>query len=138
MDFPREESSSAAGTVLTEGSPGWCGKHAPTKAGYCEVHPDAALWERHDEKIFARFGVAAIFYCPRPTCDFFAWDTRNNSEHLGEGFCMKRELPYTQDNLAIGHEIFVQDVRLTILLLKQRQLIERLEKAGVFAGGKKI
>ncbi|MBI2640813.1 MAG: hypothetical protein HYW91_02930 [Candidatus Sungbacteria bacterium] len=136
MEFDGLTPSLAAG-VATRDPSQWCGKHAPAKPGYCTRHDGVPLHELHDEAIAEAHGVTAIFYCPKLGCDKFDWDTRMSAAP-GAGFCHRQELSFDKlANLIFGFEIFRNAVRLKIFFLKQRQLMEKLTRAGFFEGGKK-
>lgn len=122
------------------GSAEWCDRHAPPKPGLCWRH-SVHFYELHDEEIREIFGVEAIFYCPELGCDELDWD---NNHRIGGDVLKYRRWLITFSNSQITPElerivaeVFRNAARLKIFFLKQRQLVEKLEKAGIFEGGKK-
>lgn len=114
-----------------------CGKHAPAGSGMCVYH-ECYFQELHDLQIQGMYGVDAIFYCPKLGCDNFDWDVQTS--HLIASctdFFYRTADPYSNMRTVV-FELFQNAARLKVLFLKQRQLVEKLERSGIFEGGKKI
>lgn len=117
----------------------WCEKHAPPKPGLCVIH-GVELHELHSKEIGEAFGVEAIFYCPKFGCDNFSWDSGSRTTGISidpVGYFMKRHKLNPWLFRAVIEQIFESAARQRILFVQQHKLIERLEKAGIFEGGKK-
>lgn len=125
MEFDDFGGGSASAIAVKDPSQ-WCGKHAPTKPGYCTLHEGVPLHELHDEEIERTYMVKAVFYCPKWGCDNFDWDTRA-SVAPKVGFCHIHLLLHTDANLTCGLELFRNAVLLKILFIKQCQMAEKLQ-----------
>lgn len=117
----------------------WCGKHAPAKPGLCPRHSIHFL-ELHEEEIQKTFGVEAIFYCPQFGCDEFSWDSGYRMTGVSidpVGYFIKHHYLNSWLFRPVVEKLFENAARQRILFVQQQKLVERLEKAGVFEGGKK-
>lgn len=142
MEFDDLTPSSAAAVERDPSQ--WCSKHAPAKPGLCYIH-NVHFYELHDEEIAEVFGVGAIFYCPELGCDEidFHWELTQSAKMDQVGRCLVRH--FTNDPpatvgaelSAVANGILRNAARLKVLFLKQRHLVERLERRGYFEGGKK-